>query len=73
MNYEKSVKPIESFLQYCELKRFSEDTKRNYCSALKMFIYNFEGKRPFEISDDEIEKYLLAIPGRSNRCTHHSV
>lgn len=72
MNYQKSVNPVESLLNYCELRKFSEDTKRNYSGALKMFLGKFKGKRPFEISDDEIEKYLLEIPGRSNRCTHHS-
>lgn len=44
-----------------------------YCGALTKFLYHFQDySEPKSISDEKIVEYLLAIPGRSNRCTHHS-
>lgn len=70
MSNEKLVK---DFIDYCNLRRFSQDTIRNYSSTLRSFLFSFVGKRPFEISDKMIEEYLLNISGYSNRRTHHSV
>jgi integrase len=48
-------------------------TATTYCGALTKFLYHFESyPEPKSISDEKIIEYLLAIPGRSNRCTHHS-
>ena len=55
-----------------KLKNYSENTHRNYLCALRMFRAHFKGLRPHEISDEKIEQYLLQIPGRTNRCTHHN-
>lgn len=51
----------------------STNTANNYCNALERFLNNFKDyPEPKAINDDKIIEYLLAIPGRSNRCTHHS-
>ena len=48
-------------------------TAKSYCGALTKFLYHFqEYPEPKAINDDMIIEYLLAIPSRSHRCTHHS-
>lgn len=48
-------------------------TADNYGRCLWRFLNHFKNyKEPKYVNDDDIIKYLLTIPGRSNRCTHHS-
>lgn len=78
MDIGKVVKRVSDYIDQKYIKKEGEEisnTNRNYCSALKMFLYHKEHvgySHLKDISDDVILKYLLAIPGRSNRCTHHS-
>lgn len=70
MEIRKNVERLREFIMF---KYGSENTAKNYCSALEKFLYHFkEYPEPKSISDDLIIKYLLSIPGRRNRCTHHS-
>lgn len=49
------------------------NTAKNYCGALEKFLIYFKDyPEPKAINDEKIVEYLLQIPGRSNRCTHHS-
>lgn len=49
------------------------NTADNYGRALYRFLIYFKDyPEPKSISDEKIIEYLLTIPGRSNRCTHHS-
>lgn len=78
MDKQKIVQKVSDYIDQKYMKKDGEDisnTNRNYRSALRMFLhdprhvafYNLK-----DISDDAILQYLLSIPGRSNRCTHHS-
>lgn len=67
-------KNIELVTRYCDLKKWSAFTKKNYVSALKRFLYHYKHIKDHEhINDGMVEDYLLTIPGRSSRCTAHSV
>lgn len=70
MHIEKTIKKVSN---YCDYKFGNTATKRTYCSALKIFLSSFPDIYNLkEISDEKILEYLLKIPGRSNRCNHHS-
>lgn len=72
---------IEKVSDYLDQKFIKKDgqkisnTNKNYCSALRMFLYHSDHigySHLKDISDPIVLKYLLSIPGRSNRCTHHT-
>jgi site-specific recombinase XerD len=70
-------KVIEKVSEFIEQKFYKENsinnTKKSYCSALNLFLEKHKNYSHLkDISDELILKYLLAIPGRSNRCNHHS-
>lgn len=72
MEIEKNIELLRShiLLKYGDDKRNTAD---NYCRCLWRFLNHFkEYPQPKAINDDLIVEYLLTIPGRSNRCTHHS-
>lgn len=79
MDKGKVIQRVSDYIDQKFIKKEGEkisNTNRSYCSALRMFLYD-ERHRQYshlkDISDDVVLKYLLAIPGRSNRCTHHTV
>lgn len=41
--------------------RYSENTIRNYCSALKEFLYYFKNRQPENLLQSDIEKFLLYL------------
>ena len=68
-------KNIELLRNYILLKYGIDrvNTANNYCCALAKFLNYFkECPEPKAISDNKIVNFLLTIPGRSNRATHHS-
>ncbi len=70
MEIEKTIKKLTD---YCDQKFGNTNTKLTYSNALKMFLSQFPNCYTLkEISDEKILQYLLNIPGRSNRCNHHS-
>ena len=79
MDKGKIVQKVSDYIDQKFIKKEGEvvsNTNRNYCSALKMFLCHKDHIRFShlkDISDEVVLKYLLAIPGRSNRCTHHTV
>lgn len=65
---------IQVVARYCDLKKWSAFTKKNYVCALRRFLYHYKHIKDHEhINDAMVEDYLLTIPGRSSRCTTHSV
>ena len=79
MDKGKVIQKVSDFIDQKFIKRDGEkisNTNKNYCSALRMFLYderivNYSHLK--DISDDVVLQYLLSISGRSNRCTHHTV
>lgn len=70
MDIEKVIKKVSD---YCDYKFGQSNTKKTYCSALKIFLSGFPNAHNLkDISDEKILEYLLKIEGRSNRCNHHS-
>lgn len=70
MDIEKNIKKVSD---YCDQKFGETNTKLTYTSALKIFLSKFPNVYHLkDISDEKILEYLLTIPGRSNRCNHHS-
>lgn len=74
MDSGQMVLKVSNFIDQKFIKNNGiNNTKKNYCCALNMFLEKHKSYSHLkDISDDVILKYLLAIPGRSNRCTHHS-
>ena len=78
MDKGKIVQKVSDYIDQKYMKKEGEErshTNKNYCSALKMFLYHpahIHFSHLKDISDDVVLQYLLAIPGRSNRCTHHT-
>ena len=78
MDIGKVIQRVSDYIDQKFIKKNGEDmsnTNRTYCSALRMFLYHSNHKKYThlkDISDDVILQYLLSIPGRSNRCNHHS-
>lgn len=76
MDIGKVIQKASDFIDQRFIKREGEEqgnTNKNYCSALRSFLYKHKSYSHLkDISDEVILKYLLSIPGRSNRCTHHS-
>ena len=73
MTTEEIQKAIKKVSDYCDQKFGETNTKHTYCSALNMFLSKFNSAYTLkDISDEKILEYLLTIPGRSNRCNHHS-
>lgn len=69
------LKNVELLRNHIMLKYGSDKlaTADQYGRCLWRFLNHFkEYKEPKAINDDLIIEYLLTIPGRSNRCTHHS-
>jgi len=67
------IKNVQLLRDYILLKYQSENTAKNYCGALTMFLAYFKDyPEPKAVSDEKIINYLLQIPGHSNRRTHHS-
>ena len=69
------LKNVETLRRHLLLKYGVDkiNTAKSYCGALTMFLVHFKDyPEPKAVSDDLIIDYLLKIPGRSNRCTHHS-
>lgn len=67
------LKNVQLLRDHIMLKYASENTAKNYCSALTMFLVHFKDyPEPKAVSDEKIINYLLQIPGHSNRRTHHS-
>ncbi len=59
---------------YCRHKGWSNNTIKVYLSALTSMLVYFKSAKDHEhISDAMLSDYLLTIPGRSSRCTAHSV
>lgn len=64
---------VKCLREHIMLKYGSENTAKNYCSALTMFLVHFKQyPEPKSVCDQKIIEYLLGIPGHSNRRTHHS-
>ena len=74
MDSGKVIEKVSDFIeQKFHKKEGINHTKKNYVGALKIFLFKHSKYSHLkDISDDVILKYLLTIPGRSNRCTHHS-
>ena len=73
MTTEELQKSVQKVSDYCQQKFGNTATKQLYSNALKMFLGSFPNAYNVkDISDEKILEYLLKIPGRSNRCTHHS-
>lgn len=67
------LKNVQLLRDHIMLKYDSTNTAKNYCSALTMFLVHFKDYPESKaVSDEKIIDYLLAIPGHSNRRTHHS-
>ncbi|MDY8135471.1 site-specific tyrosine recombinase/integron integrase [Aquimarina sp. 2201CG5-10] len=58
----------EDYLQKLELKRYADNTIRNYVAAFETFINYYRDKKLLEINDKEISEYLQKIikNGKSN-------
>lgn len=66
-------KNIELLRNYIMLRYKSYNTAKTYCNALSLFLrYFINYSEPKAINDELIIKYLLSIPGHSNRRSHHS-
>ena len=74
MDIEKVIKKVSDYIDYKYHKtNGANNTIKSYCGALRIFLSKHQNYSAIkEISDETILAYLLAIPGRSNRCTHHS-
>lgn len=72
MEIEKNLELLRNHI----LLKYGDDKKNtadNYCRCLWRFLNHFKDySQPKAINDKLIVEYLLTIPGRSNRCTHHS-
>lgn len=72
MEMEKNLELLRNHI----LLKYGNDkltTADNYCRCLWKFLNHFKDySQPKAINDDLIIAYLLTIPERSNRCTHHS-
>lgn len=79
MDKGKIIQKVSDYIDQKFMKKEGElvsNTNKNYCSALRMFLYDPQHvhfSHLKDISDEAVLKYLLDIPGRSNRCTHHTV
>lgn len=76
MDIGKVVQKVSDYIDQKFIKKDSEiisNTNRTYCSAIKTFLFKHKQYTHLkDISDEVILKFLLEIPGRSNRCNYHS-
>ena len=78
MDKQEIVQRVSDYIDQKHMKKDGETqshTNKNYCSALRMFLYDPRHASIYNLkdfSDAVVLRYLLTIPGRSNRCTHHT-
>lgn len=74
MEIGKVLEKVSDYIDQKYPKSNGENnTKKMYLSCLKKFLFKHKSYTHLkDINDDIILKYLLSIPGRSNRCSHHS-
>ncbi len=65
----------ETYLQKLELKRYANNTIRNYVAAFEVFINYYKDRELLEINELDIRYYLqkLVQEGRSNSCINQAV
>ncbi len=59
-DYKVIVCPL-SFIEKLKIQRYSDSAVRNYCSALKEFIYFYKGHSIEDLLQSDIEKFLLYL------------
>lgn len=79
MDKGKIIQKVSDYLDQKFIRKEGEaisNTNRSYCSSLRIFLYHKDHthfSHLKDISDEVVLKYLIAIPGHSNRCIHHTV
>jgi site-specific recombinase XerD len=64
----------DNFINKLKILRYSENTIRNYSSAIKEFIYFLNGKELGQVETSDIEKYLLyLVEKRKISVSYHNV
>lgn len=66
-------KYVELYRKDLELKNYAENTIKNYCVQVDIFLKNFEGKftEPSKINESNIKEWLLQFKTRNSMC--HSI
>jgi len=73
MKQEEIVNAVKSFQEFIMFKHKSENTAKNYGSAVTSFLHAFPSiSRPTDINSDMIIKYLLQFNNLSTRRNNHS-
>ena len=66
-------KYIDLYRKDLELKNYAENTIKNYCVQVDVFLKNFQGKftEPSKINESNIKEWLLKFKTRNSMC--HSI
>jgi integrase/recombinase XerD len=57
---------LKAYVELLRLKNYSENTIRNYRNWFIIFLNNFSGRKPSQISKDEILEFLVSFRKRSS-------